>query len=339
MSELTEEGLYVDAASSIALYSGGRIDPLNPVVEDIHIKDIAHSLSQQCRWTGHTTRFYSVAEHCVHVSHQLTSLALEGLLHDASEAYLSDLARPIKKAEGLGEEYEHVERGLERVIAKRFDLTYPWKPAVRVADEQMLWREAKQLVPHLGEKMPEPQETTPYAQCWTPERAEEEFLKVFYSLTTRSVTSEEDDWVYSEETIKRTTLTPVALTRDWPSGSDDIGDIRIFETGATRNVDAAKPDYEAFLSPLVIEEFGRYMNDNRVQADGTVRDGDNWQKGIPLDSYVKSGFRHFMSWWLLHRKHPTNETLKDALCALIFNAQGYLHEVLKAEAQHEEQAA
>jgi hypothetical protein len=105
--------------------------------------------------------------------------------------------------------------------------------------------------------------------------------------------------------------------------------IRQFETGATRNVDAGKPDFEGFLSPLSLRRYAEYMHRNRVQADGSVRASDNWQKGIPLDSYAKSGFRHFMSFWSLHRGFEADESLEDALCALIFNAQGYLHEILK----------
>jgi hypothetical protein len=102
--------------------------------------------------------------------------------------------------------------------------------------------------------------------------------------------------------------------------------IRVFETGATRNLDGEKPDYEAFLSPLVIKRFGEYMHSHRLQKDGTMRSGDNWQKGIPLDSYMKSAWRHFHTWWWCHREGVLEE---DALCALLFNVQGYLHELLK----------
>lgn len=103
--------------------------------------------------------------------------------------------------------------------------------------------------------------------------------------------------------------------------------IRTFDTGATRDTDANKPDFEGFLSPSVIERYGQYMNKNRLQKDGSIRDSDNWQKGIPLSAYMKSGFRHFIDWW---RGHRSEEDVEEALCALIFNASGYLHEVLKA---------
>ncbi len=115
--------------------------------------------------------------------------------------------------------------------------------------------------------------------------------------------------------------------------------MRKFETGATRNSDDSKNDHEGFLSPLVIECFGNYMNSHRKQLDGVLRDSDNWQKGIPLDVYMKSGWRHFLDWWAIHRgdtcridpQHGTRTTTEDALCALLFNAMGYLHEMIKAK--------
>lgn len=105
--------------------------------------------------------------------------------------------------------------------------------------------------------------------------------------------------------------------------------MRTFSSGATRNVDDSKFDYEGFLSPLVLERFAEYMHQHRIQADGQVRDSDNWQKGIPKDAYMKSGFRHFMDWWQHHRGNVANEELEEALCALMFNVMGYLHEELK----------
>jgi hypothetical protein len=108
-----------------------------------------------------------------------------------------------------------------------------------------------------------------------------------------------------------------------------MGEIRKFQTGATRDTDEGKYDYEGFLSPLVIQRFGKYMHKHRKQSDGSLRDSDNWQKGIPKDAYIKSAWRHFMDWWLEHRRKESREGLEDALCALLFNVQGYLHEHLK----------
>jgi hypothetical protein len=106
--------------------------------------------------------------------------------------------------------------------------------------------------------------------------------------------------------------------------------MRSFVTGATRHVDDSKHDYEGFLSPAVLDAYAAYMHRNRIQADGKVRDSDNWQKGIPRDAYMKSGFRHFMEWWRIHRGADRDSPeLRAALCALLFNVMGYLHEVLQ----------
>lgn len=115
--------------------------------------------------------------------------------------------------------------------------------------------------------------------------------------------------------------------------------MRTFDTGATRDSDDTKPDYEGYLSPVVIEAFGEYMTRHRVQADGSLRDSDNWQKGIPPDAYMKSLFRHFVEAWKLHRASgpltPTGEVaMVESLCAMLFNTQGYLHEFLKARQPH-----
>lgn len=106
--------------------------------------------------------------------------------------------------------------------------------------------------------------------------------------------------------------------------------VRRFDTGATRDLDTTKLDYEGFLSPLVLKRFAEYMHENRLLRDGTLRDSDNWQKGIPADAYMKSGYRHFMDWWTEHRGIVTDEGLELALCGLLFNAMGYLHEHLKS---------
>lgn len=104
---------------------------------------------------------------------------------------------------------------------------------------------------------------------------------------------------------------------------------RTFETGAIRDGDNDKLDYDGFLSPLVLEAFALYMHRHRRMADGTFRDGDNWQKGFPLDVYMKSGWRHHVDWWRLHRGVTARGDIEDAICGLLFNAMGYLHEYLK----------
>ena len=110
---------------------------------------------------------------------------------------------------------------------------------------------------------------------------------------------------------------------------------RTFGTGATRGTEEGKYDYEAFLSPLVLERYAEYLHKHRKMADGSIRDGDNWQKGIPLSVYMKSAWRHFHFWWSLYRaaspKTPVNTfVMEEALCAVMFNVMGFLHEFLKA---------
>jgi hypothetical protein len=106
------------------------------------------------------------------------------------------------------------------------------------------------------------------------------------------------------------------------------GVVRSFGTGATRDSDDGKYDYEGFLSPVVLEAFAAYMHKHRVQSDGSLRDSDNWQKGMPLDVYMKSMWRHFMDVWKTHRGLEIEVSQVDALMALLFNVQGYAFELL-----------
>lgn len=115
-------------------------------------------------------------------------------------------------------------------------------------------------------------------------------------------------------------------------GMVTLGPVREFATGAKRDSDVGKFDYEGFYNPLVVERFGEYMNKHRAMADGSLRDSDNWQLGMTKQVYMKSGWRHFFDWWKAHRGYTARESIEEALCALIFNAQGYLFEVLKAKA-------
>jgi len=110
-----------------------------------------------------------------------------------------------------------------------------------------------------------------------------------------------------------------------PRLREAAGNKRVFDTGATRDLDDSKLDFEGFLSPLVLERFAEYMSKNRQMADGSLRDSDNWQKGIPLAVYMKSAWRHFFAWWKGHRAGSVGE---EELCALLFNVNGYLHETL-----------
>lgn len=114
--------------------------------------------------------------------------------------------------------------------------------------------------------------------------------------------------------------------------------VRKFGTGATRDLAEDKNDYEGFLSPIVLEEYGNYMQLHRKQSDGSLRDSDNWQKGMPRKQFMKSLLRHVWTAWKLHRGYEVEPekvggilvpvTMKMALCGVLFNAMGYLHELL-----------
>lgn len=114
--------------------------------------------------------------------------------------------------------------------------------------------------------------------------------------------------------------------------------MRTFETGATRDSEEGKLDFEGFLSPLALEAFAEYMNVHRKQADGGLRASDNWQRGMGMDVFMKSAWRHFFSWWKIHRGWPVTDerdghsvTVDEAICGLLFNCFGYLHEHLKGQ--------
>src|ERR1043166_478211 len=113
---------------------------------------------------------------------------------------------------------------------------------------------------------------------------------------------------------------------------------RLFETGATRDKDDSKLDYEGFLAPIVLERFAQYMHECRLRnipPGQELRSSDNWQKGIPKDAYMKSLLRHVIEAWSLHRAialTPTGEkSIQEALCAIMFNSMGYLFELLKEQ--------
>ncbi len=133
----------------VQTYSGVRFTPLNPNVASIVIQDIAHSLSMQCRFGGHSRDFYSVAQHSVLVSYLCDSKdALWGLLHDAPEAYLLDVPSPLKVSPTF-EGYREHEKKMQSAICTRFGLEDEEPKSVKVADKMMLATEARDLLPFI----------------------------------------------------------------------------------------------------------------------------------------------------------------------------------------------
>ena len=159
--------------------------PLDPRADEVHVDDIAHALANQCRFAGHCREFYSVAQHSVLVSYEVpVEDALWGLLHDASEAYLVDLPRPVKRASEIGDAYMRAETAVMAAICDRFRLSREQPASIKLADDVLLMTEARDLM------APPP---TPWREsgvkplpspiaAWTPQRARERFLDRFEEL-------------------------------------------------------------------------------------------------------------------------------------------------------------
>ena len=176
----------------IVTFSGRTVYPMNPTPDSIDIEDIAHALANTCRFSGHCSRFYSVAEHCVNVSLVVPdNLALIGLLHDSAEAYLTDIPRPIKP---LLTGYKSAEDKLVQVIfdGLKTGLKLPIPKEIKEADNLLLALEQFELIPNVkywphiltaeqvNKYLEEHFELT-FGQ--EPEEAEESFLRAYHYLT------------------------------------------------------------------------------------------------------------------------------------------------------------
>lgn len=109
----------------------------------------------------------------------------------------------------------------------------------------------------------------------------------------------------------------------------DDGIAKTSRTGATRDTSANKPEYHRYFSPKTFERFGRFMLEHQIDSKGNYRPGNNWQKGMPREWFVSSLFRHYVEVWQRFEDGTLEgKEAEDALCALIFNAQGLLLELL-----------
>lgn len=173
--------------SWIITASGRRLDYLLPTEDNIYIEDIATALSRESRFNGHTKAFYSVAQHCV-VASQIVrhEFRLEALLHDATEAYMKDLPRPLKQ---LLPDYQEIEDRLDAVIRGKFGLPASMSPHVKSADLVLLATERRDLrIPDDGSPWtclegvkPLRHRITP----WEPDTAKDLFLDQFRFLWER----------------------------------------------------------------------------------------------------------------------------------------------------------
>lgn len=174
----------------ILTYSGRYVTPLDLQGWMVDINDIAHALSMQCRFSGHVREFYSVAQHCCLVVDWLRdrgypyTVQKQGLLHDAAEAYLQDMARPLKDHSALGDAYREAETRAEAVIADVFDIRFPYDRMVKEADIALLALERQQLMPPRGHwelidgvSLPDWE-----IELWSPREAKALFLGEFMRL-------------------------------------------------------------------------------------------------------------------------------------------------------------
>ena len=167
--------------------SGRKVDPLNLKAEDVCLEDIAHALSNLCRFSGHVETFYSVAEHSIRVADIVPpAYKLQGLLHDATKAYLGDLIRPIKYQLPR---YLEAEKVAWIVIAERFNIQPILHSSVKEADEIMLHTEAIHL---MGDVSDWEFKTKPLAlkydlakTAMSPQHAKQLFIETFQMLDRR----------------------------------------------------------------------------------------------------------------------------------------------------------
>jgi uncharacterized protein len=171
-------------ADWIQTHTGRRFNPLKPNPDAIVIQDIAHALSMQCRFSGHSKEFYSVAQHCVLVSYICDhNDALWGLMHDATEAYLVDVPRPLKRS-GKFQAYIEFEAVMQEAICRRFALPFKEPPSVKEADTVLLATEARDLMSPLHSDWQQPRDPLPFKiEPWDHNKAKDMFMKRFFELT------------------------------------------------------------------------------------------------------------------------------------------------------------
>lgn len=175
-------------AAWIQTYSGRRFNPTSPNPEAIVIQDIAHALSMQCRFSGHCRKFYSVAQHSVLVSYVCNHEdALWGLMHDATEAYLVDVPRPLKQS-GKFQAYIDFETAMQTAVCKRFGLPDREPESVKRADKVLLATEARDLMGPLHPDWIQPVEPLPFKiEAWGPQEAKDNFMKRFFDLLNNTM--------------------------------------------------------------------------------------------------------------------------------------------------------
>lgn len=159
--------------------TGGIIDIHNPEPAMFNLIDIASGLSKICRFGGQCKHFYSVAQHCVIVAAlSPVGYKLEGLMHDATEAYLGDVIKPLKLI--LGETYVNIEKRFETAIIKAFNLNKTYLESIKPYDMMALEVEAEYLLfDNTQQWQFNMQSLGLGTELWAPDKAKAEFIKAF----------------------------------------------------------------------------------------------------------------------------------------------------------------
>lgn len=172
----------VAVGPQIRLRSGAWLDLLDPTSCDFTIDDIAHGLAHTCRYAGQAEGFYSVAEHSLLVSQAAVGHELAGLLHDAAEAFIGDVTRPLKQ---LLPDYKRIEAGIEAAIFSRLGLAGV-DAEVKQADLRVLAAEQAQIMPEGTDAWAAEAGVAPASvtvECLPPEVAKTRFLDRYRELT------------------------------------------------------------------------------------------------------------------------------------------------------------
>jgi len=184
---------------TITTYSGIRMNPVQPQREDININDIAHALSLVCRGGGHVTHFYSVAQHSLVCAEEAKArgnsvrVQLGALLHDGSEAYMSDLVRPVKQQIP---QYRTIENRLIDTVWAAFipgePLTEEERQTIREIDDDVMSWDMKILLRDEINRRYENLQIRPDHSFLPMEEVEKRFLSKFDDLYTKLTTKEND---------------------------------------------------------------------------------------------------------------------------------------------------
>lgn len=287
----------------IQTYSRKKFSLVDPRPYDVDIGDIAHALAHTCRYNGHTKQYYSVAEHCVHVSRHCAPpydrrTRLAGLLHDATEAYVGDCVTPLKK---LLHEFAAIEAKMWWAIAAKFNLPETLPSSVVQADRGALLTEVNQLCGGQVETFGVDGTPLPITvECWDPETAKKKFLAEFAALSGDAVIIDTEDNTIEE--------LPTPAQAPAPA---QTGEVRVVDP-VTGGEKGSKIQRYSLLPWAELDEVAAHY------GRGAAKYSDrNWERGYRWSLSMDSLMRHLTAWWGGESTDP--ETGSSHLSAVVFH--------------------